>query len=92
VTFGNLNEVGSGTPSSVKQGLTMTTARKRKTVNKVVKASITFYYYSDNNPVMKRMTEEEMLEYAKASCIDSIYGFVKYGGVNEVVEVEVVNE
>jgi hypothetical protein len=60
-------------------------------VSRVIRASITFDYYPDEDDLMSDMTENEMLEYAKSSYIDDIYSFVKYNELEEAVSVEVVN-
>ena len=60
-------------------------------MSKVIRASITFDYYPDEDDLMSDMTEDEMLEYAKSSYIDDIYSFVKYNELEEAVSVEVVN-
>jgi hypothetical protein len=60
-------------------------------MSKVIRASITFDYYPDEDDLMSDMTDNEMLEYAKSSYIDDIYSFVKYNELEEAVSVEVVN-
>jgi hypothetical protein len=60
-------------------------------MSKVIRASISFDYYPDEDDLMSDMTEDEMLEYAKSSYIDDIYSFVKYNELAEAVSVEVVN-
>jgi hypothetical protein len=60
-------------------------------MSKVIRASITFDYYPDEDDLMSDMTENEMLKYAKSSYIDDIYSFVKYNELEEAVSVEVVN-
>jgi hypothetical protein len=60
-------------------------------MSKVIRASITFDYYPDEDELMSDMSEDEMLEYAKSSYIDDIYSFVKYNELAEAVSVEVVN-
>jgi hypothetical protein len=60
-------------------------------MSKVIRASITFDYYPDEDDLMSDMSEDEMLEYAKSSYIDDIYSFVKYNELEEAVSVEVVN-
>lgn len=61
------------------------------TMSKVIRASISFDYYPDEDYLMQDMSEDEMLEYAKSSYIDDIYSFVKYNELAEAVSVEVVN-
>jgi hypothetical protein len=60
-------------------------------MSKVIRASISFDYYPDEDELMSDMSEDEMLEYAKSSYIDDIYSFVKYNELEEAVSVEVVN-
>ena len=60
-------------------------------MSKVIRASIGFDYYPDEDELMSDMSEDEMLEYAKSSYIDDIYSFVKYNELAEAVSVEVVN-
>jgi hypothetical protein len=64
---------------------------RRILMNKVIRASISFDYYPEEDELMSEMTEDEMLEYAKSSYIDDIYSFVKYNELEEAVSVEVVN-
>ena len=60
-------------------------------MSKVIRASIGFDYYPDEDELMSDMSEDEMLEYAKSSYIDDIYSFVKYNELAAAVSVEVVN-
>jgi hypothetical protein len=54
----------------------------------VIRASITFDYYPDEDPIMENLNKEDLLEYVRASYIDDIYSFVKYGELNQAVEVK----
>jgi hypothetical protein len=63
----------------------------RMKMSKVIRASITFDYYPEDDDLMEGMTEAEMLEYAKSSYIDDIYSFVKYNELNDAVEVKIIN-
>jgi hypothetical protein len=60
-------------------------------MSKVIRASITFDYYPDEDDLMSDMSEDEMLEYAKSSYIDDIYSFVKHNELAEAISVELVN-
>jgi hypothetical protein len=59
-------------------------------MSRVIRASITFDYYPDEDPIMENLTKEDLLEYVRASYIDDIYSFVKYGELNQAVEVEIL--
>jgi hypothetical protein len=61
-------------------------------MSKVIRASISFDYYPEEDELMQDMSEDEMLEYAKSSYIDDIYSFVKYNELAEAVSVGLVNE
>lgn len=61
-------------------------------MSRVVRASITFDYYPEDDEMMDNMTDAEILEYVKSSYIDDIYSFVKYNEVADAVEVEVLSE
>jgi hypothetical protein len=65
--------------------------RKTK-MSKVIRASISFDYYPEEDELMEGMTEAEMLEYVKSSYIDDIYSFVKYNELADAVEVEILSE
>ena len=57
---------------------------------KVIRASISFDYYPEEDELMIDMSEDEQLEYVKSSYIDDIYSFVKHNELAEAVSVEVV--
>jgi len=59
-------------------------------MSRVIRASIIFDYYPDEDPITKDMDEEGMLEYVKASCVDDIYSLVKYGEVNQAILLEIL--
>ena len=61
-------------------------------MTQVIRASISFDYYPEEDELMFNLTEEEKLEYVKSSYIDDIYSFVKYNELQDAVVVEVVNE
>lgn len=61
-------------------------------MTQVIRASISFDYYPEEDELMSDLTEEEKLEYVKSSYIDDIYSFVKYNELEDAVVVEVVNE
>ena len=59
--------------------------------DKVIRASISFDYYPEEDELMIDMSEEEQLEYAKSSYIDDIYSFVKYNELADAVSIEVMD-
>jgi hypothetical protein len=61
-------------------------------MSKVIRASISFDYYPEEDELMSEMTEEEQITYCREMMVDDIYSFVKYNEVFEAVSVEVVNE
>lgn len=61
-------------------------------MSKVIRASISFDYYPEEDELMSEMTEEEQIIYCREMMVDDIYSFVKYNEVFEAVSVEVVNE
>ena len=61
-------------------------------MNKVIRASISFDYYPEEDELMQNMTEAEILEYVKSSYIDDIYSFVKYNELADAVTVEILSE
>jgi len=61
-------------------------------MSKVIRASISFDYYPEEDELMIDMSEEEQLEYAKSSYIDDIYSFVKYDELSEAVSIEVIED
>jgi hypothetical protein len=60
-------------------------------MSKVIRASISFDYYPEEDELMSEMTEEEQITYCREMMVDDIYSFVKYNEVFEAVSVEVVN-
>jgi hypothetical protein len=61
------------------------------TMSKVIRASIIFDYYPDEDNIMTDLSPEEQIEYVRGSMIEDIYSFVKYNEVAEAIKVEVVN-
>ena len=61
-------------------------------MSKVIRASISFDYYPEEDELMSEMTEEEQTTYCREMMVDDIYSFVKYNEVFEAVSVELVNE
>jgi hypothetical protein len=65
---------------------------RRILMSKVIRTSISFDYYPEEDEIMSEMTEEEQITYCREMMVDDIYSFVKYNEVFEAVSVEVVNE
>jgi hypothetical protein len=65
---------------------------RRILMSKVIRTSISFDYYPEEDELMSEMTEEEQIAYCREMMVDDIYSFVKYNEVFEAVSVEVVNE
>ena len=73
----------------------ITTLERRgleKQMSKVIRTSISFDYYPEEDELMSEMTEEEQITYCREMMVDDIYSFVKYNEVFEAVSVEVVSE
>jgi hypothetical protein len=64
---------------------------RRRLMSKVIRTSISFDYYPEEDELMSEMTEEEQMTYCREMMVDDIYSFVKYNEVFEAVSVEVVN-
>jgi hypothetical protein len=60
-------------------------------MSKVIRTSIVFDYYPDEDELMSEMTDEEQMAYCREMMVDDIYSFVKYNEVFEAVDVEIVN-
>lgn len=58
---------------------------------RVIRTSITFDYYPDEDELMSDMTEDEQMAYCKETMIEDIYSYVKYNEVAEAIDVEVIN-
>lgn len=58
----------------------------------IIRTSITFDYYPDEDELMQGMTEEEQLTYCKESMIEDIYSFIKYNELADAVDVEIIND
>jgi hypothetical protein len=60
---------------------------------KVIRVSISFDYYPDEDDIMieNDFTEEELVEYYKSAYVDDIYSYVKYNELYEAVDVEILN-
>jgi hypothetical protein len=61
-------------------------------MSRVVRVSISFDYYPDEDELMleNNFTEEELIEYYKSAYVDDIYSFVKYNELYEAVNVEII--
>jgi hypothetical protein len=66
----------------------------RKKMSRVVRVSISFDYYPDEDELMleNNFTEEELIEYYKSAYVDDIYSFVKYNELYDAVDVEILPE
>ena len=69
----------------------MTVPTVRKKMSKVIRASIVFDYYPDEDNIMTDLSPEEQIEYVRESMIEDIYSFVKYNEVAEAINIEVIN-
>ena len=63
----------------------------RSQMSKVIRASIVFDYYPDEDNIMTDLSPDEQIEYVRESMIEDIYSFVKYDEVAEAINVEVIN-
>lgn len=61
-------------------------------MGRVIRASIVFDYYPDEDNLMTDMSEEDQIHYVRECMIDDIYSFVKYNEVAEAINVEVIND
>jgi hypothetical protein len=63
-------------------------------MSRVVRVSISFDYYPDEDELMleNNFTEEELIEYYKSAYVDDIYSFVKYNELYDAVDVEILPE
>jgi hypothetical protein len=62
-------------------------------MNRVIRVSISFDYYPDEDELVleNNLTEDDLIEYYKDLYVDDIYSFVKYNELREAIEVEVIN-
>ena len=68
-------------------GIGQDTAMSRK-----VKTYIAFEMSADDFINDEPMTDEEMIEYARACFLDDIYSFVKYDELMDVISAEIIND
>jgi len=61
-------------------------------MSRKVQVSISFEMSADDFINDEPMTDEEMVEYAKASFLDDIYSFVKYDELMDVIHAEIIND
>ena len=61
-------------------------------MSKKVKTYIAFEMSADEFINDEPMTDEEMIEYAKACFLDDIYSFVKYDELMDVISAEIIND
>lgn len=63
-------------------------------MSRVVRVSISFDYYPDEDELMieNNFTEEELIDYYKSAYVDDIYSFVKYNELYDAVSVEILPE
>ena len=59
---------------------------------RIIRASISFDYYPEEDELMIDMSDEDRLAYVKSSYIDDIYSFVKYDELSEAVSIEVIED
>ena len=62
-------------------------------MSKVIRVSISFDYYPDEDELIQEgsMSDDELIEYYKSSYVDDIYSFVKYNELYDAINVEVIN-
>jgi hypothetical protein len=66
---------------------------------KIYRATITFDIYPEENGLLDMitdngenpMTEEELIEFARSEMIEVIYNGAKYGDIENMVDVEVID-
>jgi hypothetical protein len=58
---------------------------------RIIRASISFDHYPEEDELMIDMSDEDRLAYVKSSYIDDIYSFVKYDELADAVSVEVID-
>ena len=61
-------------------------------MSRKVKTYIAFEMSADDFINDEPMTDEEMIEYAKACFLDDIYSFVKYDELMDVIHAEIIND
>jgi hypothetical protein len=66
---------------------------------KIIRASITFDIYPDENGTMEwededaeSRTEEELIDFARSELLECLYNGLKYNEVSEMIDVEIVEE
>lgn len=60
-------------------------------MSKVIRTSIIFDYYPHEDEIMKDLSPEDQIEYARESMIEDVYSYVKYNEVAEAINIEVIN-
>ena len=62
-------------------------------MNRVIRVSIGFDYYPDEDELVleNNLTEDDLIEYYKDLYVDDIYSFVKYNELRDAIDVEVIN-
>ena len=61
-------------------------------MTKKIQVSISYNMIADDFINDEPMTDEEMIEYAKACFLDDIYSFVKYDELMDVISAEIIND
>lgn len=61
-------------------------------MSRKVKTYIAFEMSADDFINDEPMTDEEMIEYARACFLDDIYSFVKYDELMDVISAEIIND
>jgi hypothetical protein len=58
---------------------------------KVIRTSIVFDFYPDEDEVMSELSVEDQMAYCIESTIENIYSIVKYDEIADAIDVEVVD-
>ncbi len=68
-------------------------------MTKIIRASITFDIYPDENGLMdwededdEGRNDEELLDFARSELLECLYNGLKYNEVSEMIDVEIINE
>jgi hypothetical protein len=61
-------------------------------MGKIVRVSLSFDFYPDEDELMTDMTDEELMEYATECVVDDIYSYIGDGQVGDILTTEIIKE
>jgi hypothetical protein len=61
-------------------------------MSKVIRVSLSFDFYPEEDELMTEMSDEQLIEYATDCVVDDIYSYIKDGQVGDMLTAEIIEE